>query len=77
MKTSVKEIENLTAYGRSLVGKSAQSRILTGIGNRGQLIWLPEQLITAFEIVWNLGEPQLMVTLGGESVYEDSLFNVK
>lgn len=66
----------LSAYGQGLVGRTAQSRILTEIGSKGGKVISPAQKITGYEVVEVFQEPVLMVTIGGESVYEDTLFNI-
>ena len=71
------EVEKLTNYGRSLIGKIAQSRLFKEIDERGYEILQPPQKITAFGIIDWMGEPTLMVTLGGESVFEDTVINIK
>jgi hypothetical protein len=71
------EVEKLTNYGRSLIGKMAQSRLLKEINAKGYEVLQSPQKITAFEIIDWMGEPTLMVTLGGGSVFEDTIINIK
>jgi len=71
------EVERLTNYGRNLIGKMAQSRLLKEISIGGYEILQSPQKITEFEIIDWMGEPTLMITIGGESVFEDTLINIK
>lgn len=73
MNKTTKELHTL---GKSLIGKKAQSRLLTMINDKGQKVMEPAQLITNYEIVYEFLEPVLMVIIGGESVYEDTLINI-
>lgn len=81
MKTSFKKLtqdaQKLFDYGCSLVGKKCQSSLLTMISNCGQKNPQPAQLITGCEIVMWCDEPKLMLTVGGESVFEDTCFNIE
>lgn len=71
------EQKRLEAYGQSLIGKSAQSTILTMISNDGQrAIPEPSKKITSYEIVETFQEPTLMVSVGGDMVFESTLFNI-
>lgn len=81
MNTSFKQLEqeskSLFEYGCSLIGKRCQSSVLTTISNNGQRkVPEPAQLITGCEIVVWCSEPKLMLTVGGESVFEDTCFNI-
>lgn len=73
----------LESYGKSLVGKTAQSTLITQISNNGQhKIMCPAMKIVGYEIVEVCREPQLMVVLdtdfdGEQSVYEDSLRSIQ
>jgi len=69
--------EYLESVGKQLVGKKAQSTILTEINGKGRKVYSPQQVITGYEIVTSCMELELMVTLGGESVFEWTLFNIK
>jgi len=62
--------------GQSLMGKKAQSRMLTELNSRGQKVLCAPQLITGYEIVENFMEYEVMVIIGGESVYADLLINI-
>ena len=62
--------------GSYLVGKKAQSRLLTMLTGHGKQVLQPAQKITAFEIVETFMEPTVMVTIGGEQIFEDCLFNI-
>ena len=72
-----KELERLNYIGSRLIGKTAQSSLLTELDKNGKKLVSAPQGITAYEIVEVFQEPTLMVTLGGESVFEDTLFNIK
>lgn len=77
MKTNIEEIKRLEKYGKSLIGKSAQSTVLTMISNCGQKkVAEPSQKITGYSIQSWCGEPELMVTMGGKEVFENTLFNI-
>jgi len=68
------EKERLEKFGKLLIGRKAQSTLLTMLSPNGQnIVMEPAQKITAYEIVENFMEPELMVILGGESVYESTL----
>jgi len=68
------EKERLEKFGKLLIGRKAQSTLLTMLSpNRQNIVMEPAQKITAYEIVENFMEPELMVILGGESVYESTL----
>lgn len=71
------EVEDLKKYGQSLIGKVAQSRLLKMFNDHGRSILEPAAQITAFEIVSWCGEPKLMVTLDGQSVFEETLVNIQ
>jgi len=63
-------------YGQFLTGKMAQSRLLTEIDGNGNVMYSAPQKITGYEIVESFLEPTVMVTIGGESVFADTLFNI-
>lgn len=67
----------LTELGKSLVGKKAQSRLLTEISANGQKVLSAPQLITGFEIVESFGEPDLMLIIDDQVIFEDLLINIK
>ena len=67
---------HLTKLGQSLIGKKAQSRLLTEISATGKKVLSAPQLITGFEIVESGGEPDLMLTIDGEQIFEDLLINI-
>lgn len=69
------EAKQLFEYGCSLVGKTCQSTLLTMISPKGGKIHEPAQKITGCQIVYVCDDPQLMLTVGGEDVYEDTCFN--
>lgn len=77
MNKNTFEYRQAESYGKHLVGKKAQSTILTEISHSGKKVHQAPQEITGFEIVEMFMEPTLMVTLGGESVFESSLFNIR
>lgn len=69
-----RESQILAKYGESLIGKTAQSTVLTMISDCGQKTVLePAQKITGYSVENWLGEPKLMVTIGGVEVFEDTL----
>ena len=76
-------LQNTTLYksavklGESLVGKTAQSRLLTELTETGKQVLCAPQLITGYEIVENFKEPTVMAIIGGESIYEDLLINIQ
>jgi hypothetical protein len=72
------EQKRLETYGKSLVGKSAQSRLVKELSPCGQKSFIaPRAKIVGYEIVESFMEPTLMVTLStGETVFEDTLFNI-
>ena len=76
-KNFTQEAQKLFDYGCTLVGKKCQSSVLTMISKDGQRkVPEPAQLITGCEIqVW-CSEPKLMLTVGGNSVFEDTCFNI-
>lgn len=78
MKTLEYQIELAATkrVGESYIGKTAQSKILTMIGNNGQRVFEPAQKITGYEVVEMFGEPTLMLIIGGESVLESTVFNI-
>jgi hypothetical protein len=64
-------------YGKSLLGKTAQSTVLTMISNSGEKVYEPSSKITAYEVVYHFGEHVVMVIISGVSVFEQTLFNIK
>lgn len=68
-----KELETL---GKSLIGKKAQSKLLTELTASGRQILSPAKVITAYEIVQSFMEPTLMVTIDGETIFEETLINI-
>jgi nucleoside recognition membrane protein YjiH len=79
MKTQEYQIELAAAkrVGEKYIGKTAQSNLLTMIGSKGQKVFEPAQKITGYEVVDMFGEPTLILIIGGESVLESTVFNVK
>lgn len=77
------EFKSLEAYGKQLIGRTAQSTLLTQISQNGQnKVMEPPMKILSYEIVEVCGEPTLMVELdtdfnGVQSVYEETLRNIK
>jgi len=72
------EASQLATYGNSLIGKTAQSTILTQISKCGQKAeMMPAQKITGYSVQEWCGEPNLMICVGTEEVWEDSLRNIK
>lgn len=69
-------MSTLSTYGQSLIGKTAQSNLLTEIGINGEKSICQPQVITGYEIVTEFQEDALMVHIGGETVYEETLFNI-
>jgi hypothetical protein len=63
--------------GQSLVGKTAQSRILTMIDARGNKVLEPAQKITGYVIIEVQRQWEVMAVIGGEQVFEDLLINIK
>jgi hypothetical protein len=75
MKT---QLEN---YGKSLIGKSCQSSLVTELSNKGKKIMQKPSKIVGYEINLYLNEPQLMLVLdtpmdGEVVVYEDTCINI-
>lgn len=62
--------------GESLVGKSAQSNLLTQLTATGNQALCASQRISAYEIVEVGVEPTVMAIIGGESVFEEYLINI-
>lgn len=66
-----------TRIAFEILGKSAQSSVLTMISDCGQRsVPEPPQKITGYEIIDGLGCCELMMIVGGESVLYDTLFNI-
>jgi hypothetical protein len=76
MNTTHNDYRNAVKLGESLIGKYAQSRMLTEISSTGKQVLCAPQKITGFEIVEVFQEPTVMCFIGGESVYEDLLINI-
>lgn len=76
MNTQSKKYQDCAKYGQYLIGKTAQSRLLTELSNSGKKVICAPQLITGYEIVESFQEPSVMVIIGGESVMEETLFNI-
>lgn len=73
MSTQKQELET---YGKSLVGKSAQSRMLKVLDGNGRTRIAPPSKITGYEIVTQFCKPSLMVILDGESIHEELIINI-
>lgn len=69
-------MRDLNKYGSSLIGKKAQSILLTRLNDKGRMVHEEPQEITGYEIVQMFMEDTLMVFIGGTSVFEDTLFNI-
>ncbi len=67
--------QSLETVGKSYIGQFCQSNILTEIGDKGQKKISSAQKITGYEIVTSCGEPELMLCVGGDMVYESTCFN--
>lgn len=76
MNTNSTQYKAAVKLGESLIGKTAQSRLLTEIGSNGNKVLSAPQKITSYEIVEEFMQPSLMVTIGGECVFEDLLINI-
>lgn len=77
MRESYKQqAEELKKYGQSLIGKTAQSRLLTELTATGKQKLCAPQLITGFEIVEVFQEPTLMVSFDGITIFEDLIINI-
>lgn len=76
MNTQSKDYQNAVKLGEHLVGKTAQSRMLTELTANGRQVLCAPQKITGYEIVESFMEPTVMVFIGGESIYEDLLINI-
>jgi len=63
-------------FVKSMIGKTAQSRILTMISDNGNKTFESAQPITGYEVVKHFGDYVVMFTIGGNSVFEDTLFNI-
>jgi len=59
--------------GESIIGKMAQSRLLTMIDSKGNKVLEPAQKITGYEVITEFMESEVMAIIGGESVYEETL----
>lgn len=70
------EYGRLVRYGQSLVGKKAQCRLLKEFDDKGNTYFSKAQEITGYEIVEEFRTPTLMLTIDGQSFYEDLLFNI-
>lgn len=75
------ERESLENYGKSLIGKSCQSSIVTEISDKGNKIAQKPSKIVGYEINLYLMEPQLMLVLdtpldGEVVVYENLCYNI-
>jgi hypothetical protein len=68
-------VVELQKVGAALIGKSCQSSILTMISGNGRKVLEPAQIISGYEIVPNFGDYELMLVVGGESVYYDTCIN--
>lgn len=77
MDTLTTQYKAEEALGKRLIGRKAQSTILTEISINGNKMYQPQQIITGYEIVECFMEPTLMVIIGGESVFESTLFNIQ
>lgn len=76
MNTHSKLYKDAVALGESLVGKKAQSRLLTEIGENGNKKLCAPQIITGYEIVESFQEPAVMAVIDGTPIYEDLLINI-
>lgn len=76
MNTNSNLYRDAQRLGNSLIGKKAQSRLLTEISNDGRQVLRQPMLITGFEIVESFAEPTVIVTIDGEGVFEDVLINI-
>jgi hypothetical protein len=63
--------------GQSLVGKTAQSRILTVKDATGNKVMAPAQEITGYTVLECCGGWECMATIGGIKIFADLLKNVK
>lgn len=62
--------------GNQVSGMKCQSSILTQISDCGQKkVAQPAQKITGYEIIDILGGVELMLVVGGESVFIDTCYN--
>jgi hypothetical protein len=76
MNTKSKEYQSAVKLGEHLVGRTAQSRLLTELTSTGKQVLCAPQKITGYEIVESFMEPAVMVAIAGESIYEDLLINI-
>jgi len=60
---------DLEIYGNSLLGKKAQSGLLTHIGENGNAVLNEPEEITGFEIQGWLNEPVLILTIGEAQIF--------
>ena len=67
---------DLEIYGNSLIGKKAQSGLLTHIGENGNAVLNDPEEITGFEIREWLKEPVLILTIGEAQVWEEYVINI-
>ena len=77
MNTNQLTRKEATRIANEILGKSAQSSVLTMISDCGQhKIPEPQQKITGYEIIDGLGCCELMMIVGGEAVLYETLFNI-
>ncbi len=76
MNTKSNDYKNAVKLGESLVGKYAQSRLLTELTATGKQVLSAPQKITGFEVVESFKEPTVMAVIGGEVIFEDLLINI-
>lgn len=70
------ELKECHKLGKALVGKMAQSGLLSEISVKGMKILSAPQEITGYEIVEEFRKPTIMVFIGGESIHEELLINI-
>ena len=76
MTTNSPLYRSAVKLGESLIGKFAQSRLLTELTTQGKQVLSAPQKITGYEIVESFKEPTVMAIIGGESIFEDLLINI-
>lgn len=72
----MKNLKQAHHEGQQYVGKYAKSRLLTELTGNGRQILQAAQKITGYEIVETFGEATVMVFIGGESIFADTLINI-
>lgn len=73
----MKNLKQAHEEGKAYIGKTAQSRLLKELGANGKAYIAPPAKITGYEIVETFCEATVMVFIGGESIFADTLINIR